>query len=96
MCVGLVLLAHGAALNVFAHKLHKTGPPKLRGDELMSFEVTWVTSSFVVVAAGEDGATEGILWGNIDMALVGEDVVVEFPIEKVSNCISRINRYTLH
>ena len=78
--VRFVLLARGAAFDVFSHKVCETQPPELRGNKLASFQVTGVTGSLVVVAAGEDGATEGILWGDVDTTLVGQDVVVEFPV----------------
>ena len=39
MSVHLVLLACGAAFNVFAHELREAQPPKLRGNELASFEI---------------------------------------------------------
>ena len=42
--VGLVLLVCGIAFDVFLHKLHETQLPEFRGDELMSFEVSRVTS----------------------------------------------------
>ena len=58
MHVRFVLLACGAAFDVFAHKLHETWPPKLRGDELASFQVTRVTSSFMVMAVLEDGVAK--------------------------------------
>ena len=80
VCVGFVLLAHGAAFDVFAHKLCKLQPPEFRGDELAGFEVTRVTGGLVVVATGEDGTTEEVLWGDIDATLIGQDVVVKFPV----------------
>ena len=80
VCVRFVLLAHGAAFDVLVHKLHETRPPKLRGDELASFEITGMTGGLMVMASCEDGVAEGILWGNIDTTLVGQDMVVEFPV----------------
>ena len=65
------MLAHGTAFDVLPHELRETRPLKLGGDELASFEVTQVASSLVVVAAGKDGATEGVLRGNIDTTFVG-------------------------
>ena len=61
-------------------KLCKTQPPELRGDKLASLEITGVAGSFVVMAAGKDGAAEGILWGDIDMTFVGQDMVIELPV----------------
>ena len=68
--VSLVLLAHGTAFNIFAYELRETRPPELRGDELAGLEITGVAGGLVVVAAGEDGTTERVLRGNIDMAFV--------------------------
>ena len=51
----------------------------------MSFEITGMTSGFVVMAAGEDGAAEGILWGNIDMSFICQDMVIEFPIREAGS-----------
>ena len=83
MGVGVVLLAHGTALDILLHELHETQPPEFRGDELASLEITWVTGSFVVVTAGEDGAVEGVLQGNIDIVLVCQDMVIKLPVRKV-------------
>ena len=83
MHVRLVLLAYGAAFDILSHKLCKTQPPKLHGDELASFEVAGVSSSFVVVAVGKDGATKGVVGGNIDMTFVGQNMVVKLPIREM-------------
>ena len=80
MCIRLVLLARGTAFNIFAYKLRETRPPEFRGDELASLQIAGVTSGLVVVAAGEDGTTEGILRGNIYATFVGQNVVVELPV----------------
>ena len=34
----------------------------------------------MVVAVGEDGATEGAIWRDIDATLVGQDMLVKFPV----------------
>ena len=80
VCVRLVLLACGTALNVLAYELRKTQPPELSSDELAGFEVARVTSSLVVMTVGKDGAMERVVQGDIDTSLVGEDVVVKPPI----------------
>ena len=80
--VHLVLLAHGTAFDVLAHKLRETGPPKLRGDELASLKIVRMTGGLMVMASCEDGTAEGVLRGNIDATLVGQDVVVEFPVRE--------------
>ena len=64
------------------HELHETRPPKFRDNELASFKVTWVTGSLMVVATGKDGVMERILQGDIDMTLVGQDMVIKFPVRE--------------
>ena len=59
--VGFVLLAYGAALNILSYKLCKTQPPEFCGNELVSFEITGMSSSLMVMAVSKDGVTEGIL-----------------------------------
>ena len=76
-------MACGTALDILAHKLDKAQPPEFGGDELVSLKISWVTSGFMVVAVGEDGATEGVLQGNVDMTFVGEDVVIELPVREL-------------
>ena len=83
VCVCLVLLACGTAFDIFVHKLCKAQPPEFRGDKLVGLEVTRVTGGLMVMAVGKDGATEGILWGNVDMILVCQDVIIEFPVREV-------------
>ena len=46
----------------------------------MSLEITRVPGGLVVMAAGEDGATERVLWRDIDMSFVHEDVVIILPV----------------
>ena len=87
VCVQLVLLASGTAINVLAHELCETQPLEFRSDELASLEVSRVTSGLVVVAAGKDGPAEGVLRGDIDATLVGQDMVVELPVREArSEC----------
>ena len=62
------------------HELCETQPPKLCSDKLVSFEVARISSGFVVMAAGEDGVTKGIVRGNIDATFVGQNMVVKLPI----------------
>ena len=51
--------------------LCETWPPEFGGDELAGFEVPGVASGLMIVAVGKDGATEGVLWGDIDVTFVG-------------------------
>ena len=71
MRIRLVLLAGRAAFNVFADIGGEAGPPEFRCDELSSFEVAGVTGTFVVVASLDNGVAEGIVVGDIDVALIG-------------------------
>ena len=48
----------------------------------MSFEISGVTSSFMVMTLGKDRVVEGVSRGNIDMALVCEDVVIKCPVRE--------------
>ena len=80
--VGFVLLACGTAFNILVHKLCESQPSKLRGDKLTSLEITWVTSSLMIMTMSENGAAEGILQGYVDTAFVGQDVIIKFPVGK--------------
>ena len=61
MCVGLVLLAHSTVFNILVYKLCQTWPLEFGGNKLASLEITRVTGSLVIVAAGEDRMMEGVL-----------------------------------
>ena len=56
--IGLVLLAGCATFNVFVDVRGKAGPPELGRNKLASFQVPGVTSSFMVMAALEDGVVK--------------------------------------
>ena len=83
MCIGLVLLAYSTALNILPHELGETWPLKFGGNKLVSLEIPGMPSSFMIVAAGEDGVAERVLQGNIDMALVSQDVIIIFPVREM-------------
>ena len=53
------------------HKLCKTWPSKLRGNKLVSFEITGVASGLMVVASGKDGVAERVCGGDVDTTFVG-------------------------
>ena len=74
------MLARGAAVNVFVHKLCETWPPEFGSNELTSLEITGVANGLMVMTAGKDGMTEGILQWDIDTAFVCEDVILILPI----------------
>ena len=80
--VQLVLLAHDIALNVFVHKLCKTGPPEFRGNKLASFQIARVLSGLMIVATGKDRVAEGVPRRNLYVALVSQDVVIVFPVRE--------------
>ena len=80
--VQLIPLAHGTSFHVLVHELCEARPLEFHGNELTSFEVTQVSDSLMVMAVGEDGATEGGLWGNVDMILVHKDVIIKFPVQE--------------
>ena len=54
--VQLVLLAGGISFNILSDKLGETRPPEFSCDELASFKVTWVASSFMVMAVVDYGS----------------------------------------
>ena len=70
MGVDLVLLARGAPADITPDVRGKARPPKLRGNELASFEDTGVASSGMVMVAGDDGVVQASICGDIDAVLV--------------------------
>ena len=80
--VGLVLLASGATFNVFADVGGEARPPEFCSDELTSFEIAWVTSTFMVVTPLENGVAEGIVIGDVDPTLIGQDACVNLPVRE--------------
>ena len=83
MSVLFILLAHGAAFNIFLHKLHKAQPSELSNDELTGLEIARVAGSLVVMIVDKDKSTEGVLWENVDVPFVGENMVVIFPVREM-------------
>ena len=80
VCICLVLLAGGASLDVFADVRGETGPPEFCRDELSSFEVTGVTGALMVMTSLENGVAKGIIIGDIDTALIGQNARVDLPV----------------
>ena len=80
MCVNFILLAGGAPFNISANKGSEAQPPKLRSNELTCFQETGVAGGFVVMAACENGAAEGLVSGNVDTTFVGEDAGFHLPV----------------
>ena len=83
MCVCLVLLAGGASCDVFADIGGQARPPEFCRNELPSFEVPRVTSTFVVVTSLENGVAEGVIVRDIDTTLVGQDACLDLPVGEV-------------
>ena len=48
-----------------------------------------MTSSFMVVTSDKDGATEGVIQGDVDAALVSQDMAVVFPVREMGLECSR-------
>ena len=80
MSIDLVLLAGGIAPDTLTDKGCKAWPPELRSDELVSLQDTRMTSRGVVMMVRDDRATKVSICGNIDVALVGQDVSIIVPI----------------
>ena len=78
--IRFVLLAGGAAFNVLADIRGEAGPPEFRCDKLAGFKVAGVTGTLVVVTLLENGMAEGIVVGDIDMSLVGQDACFDLPV----------------
>ena len=58
----------------------EAGPPEFSCDELSGFQVAGVTSTFVVMAPLENSVTEGVVIGDIDAALIGQDACFNLPV----------------
>ena len=82
MHVNLVLLAKGTALDVAADKGGEAGPPEFSGDQLASLQEAGMTGRFMVMAAFEDGAAEGIVCRNVDASLVSKDAGFDLPVSE--------------
>ena len=80
MCVGLVSLASHTSLHIFAYERCEAGPPKFRGDKLAGFKVTWVASSFMIMAANKDGLLKRGIGGNVNTSFVGENALGILPV----------------
>ena len=80
--ISLVLLASCAAFDIFADVRGKVGPPKFSRDELASFQVAGVAGSFMVMTALEDSVAKGVVIGDVDAALVGQDACVDLPVRE--------------
>ena len=82
MRVNFVLLAKGAALDISADVGGQARPPEFSRDQLASLQEARMTGGFVIMAALEDGAAEGIIHGDIDTAFVREDAGLNLPVSE--------------
>ena len=82
MHVNLVLLACSTAFDIAADKGGKTGPPEFGSNELAGFEEARMTGSFMIVAMPKDGKAKGVIIGDINMALVGQNAGFHLPVGK--------------
>jgi len=80
MCVRFVLLASGAAFDIFADIGSEARPPKFGGDKLSGFEVSGVSSGFVIVTSFKDGMADGVVIRDIDSSFVSEDSSFMLPV----------------
>ena len=80
VCVNLVLLAKGTALNIAADEGGKSRPPELGSYKLACFQEAGMPGRFMIMAACENGAAKGIVRGDVDTAFVGEDASFNLPI----------------
>ena len=83
------MLTCGTALDILVHKVCEAWPPELDSDKLVGLEITRVSSGLMVMAVGEDGSVEGVLWRNIHMAFVSEEIVIIFPVGEMGSEGSR-------
>ena len=82
VCISFILLAKGTALHVSADKGGEPGPPKFGGDKLAGFQEAGVAGGLVVMAAGKNGSSEGIVRRDVDAAFVGEDARFDLPVSE--------------
>ena len=80
MCVNLVLLAKGTALNISADEGGKSWPPEFGGNQLMCFQEAGVAGRVMVMALLENSTAKRVVRGDIDMTLVSEDASFDLPV----------------
>ena len=82
VCVDLVLLAKGTALNIAADKGGKSRPPEFGSNQLACFQEAGVAGRFMIMAAVEDGAAKGVIGRDVDTAFVGKDAGFNLPVRE--------------
>ena len=66
--------------SVFADVEGKAGPPEFHSNKLSGFQVAGVAGTLVVMTTVENSVTEGVVSGDIDTTLIGQDACVDLPI----------------
>ena len=89
MGVSFVLLARCTSADIAANVRGEAGPPKLRGDQLASFENAWMARCGMIMVACHDGAAQVSICGDIDASLVSQDSCVVVPVGKAGAKIGR-------
>ena len=82
MGIQLILLAGSASFDILPDKLHETRPPEFCYNKLMGFKVTWVASSLMVITLVNSTLSKCIVWGNVNVSLVGEDTLRDLPVRQ--------------
>ena len=83
MSIGFVLLAGCTAFDIFTNIGSEAGPPKFGHNKLAGFQVAGVASCFMVMAVLENSVAQGVVIGNVDTALIGQDAHFDLPVRKV-------------
>ena len=82
MCINLVLLAKGTALDVVADEGGESRPPEFGGDQLACFQEAGVAGRGMIVAAFENRAAEGVVRGDVDTTLISKDAHLDLPVSE--------------
>ena len=80
MGIDLVLLARGTAVDKTVNIRGEARPPKLRGNKLVSFENSRMTSSEMVMVTSNDRVVQVSISRDIDTALVSQDASIIVPV----------------
>ena len=74
------MLANGTPIDIFANILSEAWPPEFCSNELVGFEIPWVSCYFMVMIMLDNGALKGSIQRNVDLSLVGEDAFRDLPV----------------
>ena len=67
---------------IVADEKGEAWPPEFSGDQLAGFKKTGVAGGLMIMELLENGTVEGVIGGNIDMVLVGEDTGFDLPVSE--------------